>query len=89
MLKIFKYPIKKEQNEYGDIPVEMPFDAEILTIADQNGEAKIWAKVDPEADTETRYFKIVGTGHDVPEGYFYITTFHQGSFVWHVFEKED
>lgn len=43
--------------------IEMPADAEILSFKAQNGQLCLWARVDPETETEDRSFQLVGTGH--------------------------
>lgn len=78
--QIWKFPLKGRETE-------MPVGAHILTVQMQNGTACLWALVDIEAKTETRYFSIVGTGHNTkvaPKDY--IGTFQDGSLVWHLFE---
>lgn len=73
--------------------VEMPTDAEILTVQLQ-GEVTLclWALVDPLAEKQKRGIWIHGTGH--PIEYYekrhgrYINTFqlNHGTLVFHVFE---
>ncbi len=47
--------------------VEMPKNAAVLTVQNQNGAICIRALVDPaEKATEPRLFEIYGTGHDIP-----------------------
>lgn len=86
--QIWKFEIKPNQ----DI-IEMPQGAEILTIQNQNGNACIWALVNPENDTEKRHFEVFGTGHNI---YYdmgverkYINTFQLegGQLVFHLFER--
>ena len=52
--------------------------------------ACVWAQVDPDAPKESRFFRIVGTGHPIPEPdkHVYVGTAlqQQGRFVWHLFE---
>jgi hypothetical protein len=70
--------------------IEMPEDAEILTVQLQGETIQLWAVVDPgKADnTEMRTFEIHGTGNPIGDGVReYITTFQQPPFVWHVFER--
>ena len=84
MKRIYKY-------EFKEGSVEMPIGAKILTIEDQDGRLHIWAIVDTDAESEFRYFAIVGTGQDFPEAddYTYINTIQDGPFVWHIFELID
>ena len=43
----------------------MPEGAELLNFAIHNNTPCIWALVDPTAHTETREFRVVGTGNDI------------------------
>ncbi len=91
-LTIWKYtlPIKDE------FMIEMPSNAKVLTIQSQNGEGCMWVLVDPDASTETRTFKTIGTGHSVDLVEFgaigltaYRGTYQTEGLVWHIFEKVD
>ena len=88
--QIWKFPIHT-----NNIIVEMPKDAEILTIQTQNETPCIWALVNPENAKELRHFEVYGTGHDI-HCYCdieckYINTFQLdgGSLVFHLFERVD
>lgn len=80
-MKIFKYPFKIE-----DAPqVEIPCGHRILHVGlDPGGQPCIWALVTPEASKTKIQLRVVGTGHDEPEGKF-LNTIVQGPFVWHIF----
>jgi len=72
--------------------IEMPKGAEILTAAFQGDAFCIWAKVNPDAEKETRNFQAFGTGHTIPIGmgidYKYIGTgFMHNDLVFHAFER--
>ena len=78
-----------------DVPIEdyfeinMPKDAQILTIQTQNGEPKLWALVNPDNATEKRIFRHSGTGHPITDNNMdYIGTYqlHGGELIFHVFE---
>jgi len=70
--------------------IEMPADAEILTVQAQNEEPCIWALVSPDAPKRKVSFEIFGTGHPVPENgkRKYIGTYQikRGLAVFHCFE---
>lgn len=66
--------------------IEMPKGAQILSIQMQGNQPTLWALVDLSAPMEDRHFATVGTGWTVGEGFWYITTYMDGPFVWHVFE---
>ena len=72
--------------------LSMPRGARILAVQDQDGAACMWAIVDPEEELESRYFEIYGTGQpmhrDVEADRFYVATFQQPPYVWHIFERK-
>ena len=68
--------------------VEMPFGAKILDIQFQNELLYAWAEVDPKAAPENRLFRILGTGHPMPdEELKHIKTVQQDVYVWHIYER--
>jgi hypothetical protein len=83
--QIWKYTLNGMVND-----IQMPMDAEILTVQLQDGQmfnACIWAKVNPENELEKRQFVVIGTGHSFDDtNHKYIGTYQEGFFVWHVFE---
>jgi hypothetical protein len=83
--QIWKYTLNGMVND-----IQMPMDAEILTVQLQDGQmfnACIWAKVKPENELEKRQFVVIGTGHSFDDtNHKYIGTYQEGFFVWHVFE---
>lgn len=71
------------------ITIEMPKDAQILSVNSQGDNVFLWALVDPIELTESRKFMVFGTGHDVPDiNLSFIGTFmlFKGGLVFHVFE---
>lgn len=89
MNRIFKYPIAGERSHFT---LSMPRGAEVLALQMQRGRfgvssPTIWAGVDDAAPLEARAFAVVGTGHEVPDGYRYFGTFIDGDFVGHLFER--
>ena len=81
-----------------DVPIEdfseikMSKGARILSVADQGEEPNIrlWALVDPEAETESKFFRVIGTGNPIygdTETLKFIGTVvvEQLGLVWHVF----
>ena len=88
MQAIWKYVLKIE--DASDI--EMPAGAEVLTVQKQGGALCLWAVVNPESPTETRHFRVLGTGHEHEESLValdYIGTAQMmgSGLVWHVFEE--
>ncbi|MBU2060058.1 MAG: hypothetical protein KKB38_20300 [Gammaproteobacteria bacterium] len=85
MRTIWKYQIPIQ--DYFEL--ELPKDAEILTVQMQYGIPCLWALVDPTAQQEFRLFRLSGTGHPVETlNLDYIGTVQQaeGQLIWHVFE---
>ena len=87
MKTIFKYQIPVT----GEFIVEMPTEAEVLTVQIQFGRPCIWVLVDPsKEEVEERKFGFVGTGNPAPflEIANYIGTVqqNQGGLIWHLFE---
>jgi hypothetical protein len=83
--------IWKYQLEVADLSIlQIPKGGKILCVQTQNEQPCIWVDVDSEAPTETRWFKIFGTGHQmgIDERVIYIGTFqlNNGSLVFHLFE---
>lgn len=86
---IWKFNIESD-NSKG---IEMPKNAEILTVQEQGGNISLWALVDPKEEKELRYFEVYGTGHDIHYGMGvsreYVGTFQfdGGTLVFHLFEN--
>lgn len=81
--------IWKFKVEGDNCNIEMPVNAEILSVAEQNGHMFIWAFVDKDAKRETRRFNVFGTGRTIkisPSLYFLGTVFMKNGHVFHVFE---
>lgn len=85
---IWKFELKTTDNQ----TIEMPANAEILTVQTQHEVPCIWALVDPTEPNEKRFIKVFGTGHDVhyemglSRNYLGTYQLHNGSLVFHVFE---
>ncbi len=87
MITIWKYKL-----ETTDIQtIEMPLDAEILTVQEQNGDINMWVKVDTEKTLVKREIFIYGTGNPIfdNDNSKYIGTFQlkSGMLVFHVFDN--
>ncbi|KKN34697.1 hypothetical protein LCGC14_0791240 [marine sediment metagenome] len=86
-MKILKYPFEVD----GEVNIQMPAGARVLTVQVQYGSPCLWAAVVPEAPIETRSFRIFATGQkidiDLTQAQ-YIGTFplREGSFIGHLFE---
>ena len=91
---IWKYPIPLVER----FNLEMPRDAQILTVQIQNDQPTLWVMADldraedskrvPEA-RDIRMFGIAGTGRPFEdEGWAYVATWQYGGYVWHLFERK-
>ena len=88
---IYKYPLNFLSRRATRCEVQMPRDAQILTMELQHGTPCIWARVDPTQEMVTRTFVMYGTGHPINDGALeYVGTFQLegGNFVFHVFEAQ-
>jgi len=86
---IWKFPIVALDDIVG---VQMPRDAQVLTVQFQRGILTLWAIADPAKPHEDRLFRIIGTGGSAEDirGECYIGTAQDPELglVWHVFEHE-
>jgi len=85
---IYKYTIAMD-----DIfVINLPEQAEILTVQVQHGTPQLWALIDPTKQKKEHVFRLAGTGHPIvyngDEQYNYINSFqlHNGNLIFHLFE---
>lgn len=84
---IWKYEISPDKTS-----IEIPKDAEILSVQMQNDKPCIWALVNPENKLTEKIIEIYGTGHEIPcdglhrifRGTFQLFDF---GLVFHLFER--
>jgi len=72
----------------GTFELKMPEDAQIMEVATNRGEARLWAWVDPKNELVVRRFVLLGTGCD-PQGVGladYIDTYFVNERPYHLFE---
>jgi hypothetical protein len=85
MRTIFKYRLKL----VGSQTIEMPHDAEFLSVQLQNEKICVWALIDTEKLIDLEYFVIQGTGLPFPDKPKYLqflgTIQPNTGLVWHVF----
>ncbi|MFA5392497.1 MAG: hypothetical protein WC306_02255 [Candidatus Paceibacterota bacterium] len=87
MLTIYKYTIPVLDYFF----LKLPLGAKILSVQEQYDRPQIWALVDPQNPTETRNFRLAGTGHPIKEAkeiLNFIGAFQleKGTFIGHLFE---
>lgn len=74
----------------------MPKGSQVLSVAEQEGQLRIWAVVDPEAELVHREFHLFRTRSDIPDNWFrgmeslnrppfLGTVVMPTQIVWHVF----
>lgn len=86
---IWKYELKITDTQL----LEIPKDAEILSVQFQLGILCLWVLVNPKNDLEERTIEVFGTGHNVQCDMGierkYIGTVQDPAMdlVWHVFER--
>lgn len=86
MHRIFKYSLQiKDQQE-----LELPKEAVILSVINQNNLPTIYALVNDNegVDTEKYNFYILGTGHParhLDSAIQFLNTIQIGPFIWHIF----
>lgn len=86
MKAVYKYPLGRLLVNYTS--VELPLNAKILKVAEQEDKICLWCEVDLEtAALERRRFTILGTGDQFNDiSLKYLDTVFVGQFVWHVYE---
>ena len=83
---IFKYEIPLTDEVFA---MELPANYSLCEVGQQNGTLFMWCVVDIHATLVKRYFKIVGTGHQIVgiEDLFFLRTIQMpNGLVWHMFE---
>lgn len=73
----------------GFFTLHIPQYAKFLFFGQKNKDAvfSIWYEVDTERVKLKHNFAIVGTGHEVPEGYVYLASLIEGYYVWHLYRE--
>lgn len=83
--KIFKYRVQMQDT----FELKVPIDTEFLSVQKQHGEVELWALLDPAKESETRTFRLAGTGHEITNpdlSYIGTVQVMHDSLVWHLFE---
>lgn len=70
--------------------MQLPRNARVLHCDTQENCLHVWALIDPaETEVDNYEVQVIGTGHTFnPNGWDYISTVLQGSFVWHIWFKK-
>ena len=93
MKMIYKSPLGTEIYHNMVTEIEMPRNAEILSLQMQGGIPIIWAIVNPKKEKRKYVFHVFGTGYEMLDyerkHYVYVGTVQQSglmTLVWHIFE---
>jgi hypothetical protein len=95
---VFKYPVPMP-NETGRAFIDVPTDAEILSVGLQNDQMVVWALSDPDYEPEEGYeavgmvrLIVANTGQEIPgfpEGARFLgTVTTSNGTVWHVWDGD-
>jgi triacylglycerol esterase/lipase EstA (alpha/beta hydrolase family) len=84
--RMLKYRISS--NDSAQVVVLTREGAVIRAVGMQGGEIYAWAETPVQANplTDTRTFRVVPTGGDLPDPGAFVGTVFDGPFVWHVYE---
>ena len=84
-MEIWKFELEVTDEQ----TIEMPLDAEILTVQVQHGVPCIWVAVVPTNLKVKRGIRIAGTGHTLLTTNGYIGTFQMmgGNLMFHVIDQ--
>lgn len=85
MKTIYKYTLRFSDRQ----TVQMPANAQILSIQNQTSDPVIWAVVDTDQPMVERRFHMFGTGMQAThvDNLHYLASVQFGPFVWHFFEE--
>ena len=89
MNQIWKYTFHPDTKSF-----DIPKGANIISVDNQHENICMWAEVDTDQPEETRYFEVIGTGHNYPAGFVtleYIGSVQLsgGSLIFHIYENHD
>lgn len=83
MRTIYKYPLI-----VGFNGISLPLEAEVVHIAEQNGQLQMWVEQADCGQLSQRQFNVYGTGHYIyNDNEMHLATVIVGDFVWHVYEN--
>ncbi len=89
-MRIWKWTLMRADHQ----TITMPYDARVLTVQMQGDDLQLWALVHDQAGwpKQDRTFSIYGTGNPIPlwpGEYIATVQTHNGSLVWHIFERSN
>jgi hypothetical protein len=85
MQTIYKYELPFRTAGKQTIPIPRGFN--ILHVGLQGGKLYAWAEITCDEPKVDFHYEVVGTGWELELGpRKHLTTFHDGPFVWHVYQ---
>lgn len=79
---VFKYPIPRNRPKFS---VMLPVGYKFLRVNFQDEQLMMWCEVNKDKKAEQANFQCFGTGHPIPPGAEWLTTFDDGPFVFHLY----
>lgn len=90
MKTIYKYTLEITDTQ----DIELPYNAQILSVCEQHNKIVLYAFVDTNEELrQIAHIRIVGTGHPLEKHFMVMHRFigtvvtDGGQWVWHVFEE--
>ena len=87
MMTTYKFPLRIEDEQ----TVMMPAESRVICVQSQYNTLTVWAIVDTTKELVPVTFRVVGTGHPMPDiaqlHYVGTVQMDSGMLVWHVFTK--
>lgn len=77
---IYKYSVNNTH------PIELSVDSKFLFFAVQDNVHTAWFQVGIHPTLTKRFFKVFGTGEELPHGATHLGTTIEGQYVWHLYE---
>ena len=84
---MIEYKLTKATGKEGEIKINFPKGGNIRSIKEQKGKVFINAEIDTKANDEKVTFMVIKSGDNIPEDFFYITTYFQDAITYHVYRQ--
>lgn len=85
MKTIYRYEVPIASGPEALVVTGPPIHGVSKVTVNESRNLEFWGQVDTDADEITSYFRVIGTGWEIPDGWTYLGTAERvGSFVWHL-----
>lgn len=86
MRRIYKYEVPVNDEA---MKVQTHAGAKVVLVGHQGMPrlACIWLEADTDSPIEYRWFRVFGTGHQIPPTYEHVGSYQAPPFVWHIYER--